>query len=201
MPDCHHNPLRTRAVLGVVAAFFGSACSAGPTATRPNAPIALTVIHDSGYSIPLAPYLSYLVPGLAQPGALPDFEFPILALLRPGVLTREDVPVFDAQWLVQPIFILGTDRVSVQWLTHNRDRLTAMHAWGVVISAPDLASFKNLQQFAQGMEIAPSQGPWLDQHLARAGINAYPVLIGTNGRARQIVLTDVLQNAPVEARP
>ncbi len=166
-------------------------CAAGPTATRPDQPVELTVIHDSGHAIPLAPYLSYLTAGSGQPGVLPDFQFPILARITAGVLTKEDVAVFEARWLTQPMFVLGADQASALWLRHNHARLSAMGAWGVVIAAPYKASFKALQQFAEGIPLAPSQGAWLGERLAGAGVNAYPVLIGTDGRARQILSDDM----------
>ena len=165
---------------------------AGTTATRPDEPVALAVIHDSGASIPLAPYLTYLVQGAGQPGVLPAFSFPIRAQLQAGVLAQDEVAVFEPKWLVQPIFIVGTDRASMLWLKHNHDRLLAMNAWGVAIEAPDAASFKALQGAAEGLPLAPSTGTWLDRQLINAGVDAYPVLIGTDGRARQILRTDVL---------
>ena len=176
----------------------GSASLAGPTATRPDQPVALTVIHDSGRSIPIAPYLSYLVASTEQPGVLPGFVFPIRAGLRPGLLAIDGVQVFEPQWLVQPIFVVGTDKASMLWLKHNRDRLLALHAWGVVIAAPEIGSFKALQGFAEGLPVAPSRGAWLDQRLARAGVTAYPVLIGIDGKAHQILRAGALG---AEAQP
>ena len=167
------------------------ACAAGTTVTRPDQPVQLTVIHDSGHAIPLAPYLSYLTAGSGQPGVLPDFQFPIRAPITAGVLTTEDIVVFEARWLTQPMFVLGADQASALWLRHNHERLSAMGAWGVVIAAPDKASFKALQQFSEGIPLAPSQGSWLGGRLAEAGVNAYPVLIGTDGRARQILSDDM----------
>ncbi len=178
--------LRSSALLSVALV-----CTAATTATQPDQPIELTVIHDSGHAIPLAPYLSYLTAGSGQPGVLPDFQFPILARITAGVLTKEDIAVFEARWLTQPMFVLGADQASALWLRHNHARLSGMGAWGVVIAAPDKASFKALQQFADGIPLAPSQGTWLEERLAEAGVNAYPVLIGTDGRARQILSDDM----------
>ena len=187
-----------RLCVGAALLAASIAALAGPTATRPDEPVTLTVIHDSGRAIPHAPYLTYLTAGHGGSGVLPGFRFPIRARLGAGVLHQDAIEVFDAQWLTQPMFVLGTDRASVLWLKHNRARLSAMGAWGVVIAAPDAPSFKTLQGFAEGIPLAPSQGPWLDRRLAKAGVNAYPVLIGTDGRAHQILRDETVA---AEGRP
>ncbi len=157
------------------------------------APVALEMLYDSGKAVPMAPYLNYLVAGVDQSGVMADLRFPLRSRLRPGVLDAPGRRVFDSQWLVQPMFLIGSDQGSMGWLKLNHERLQAMHAWGVVVDAPNETAFKILQRAADGISLAPAQGPWLDAQLLQAGVSVYPVLIQNDGTARQILVSDDLR--------
>ena len=169
----------------------------------------LDVIYDSGRAVPASPYLSYLVsdPYASSGDVMQGLAFPIQSRLTPGLLDHER-QVFDPQWLVQPVFLAGADPQTLRWLAFNRWRLVRVSAWGLVVQAQDAGQFRAIQSIAPDLKFAPSSGSWLDDHLLDQGVAVYPLLIDTDGIARQILADDrygpshVAFNAPVKpAKP
>lgn len=159
------------------------ACHADITATRP-----LEQIYDSGQSVPVAPYMSGLVntqpdgEGNVKPGQ----RFPILTRLRQAALAQE-VQVLDPKWLTQPMVLIGIDRHSLAWLLMHQDQLAAMHAKVLVVQALEPRHIRMAQAVVPNLEFLPHEGPWLEARLREAGAGVYPLLIGTDGVARQIL--------------
>jgi integrating conjugative element protein (TIGR03765 family) len=149
------------------------------------------VIYDSGRGVPVAPYLTYLVnmEPAASEQVLPGLQFPLRTRLKPGVL-RVAKQVFDPQWLAQPMFLVGDDLSALGWLQWNRWRLLRAGAWGLVVQAESPATFRALKTLAPELQFAPG-GDWIDAQMILAGIDVYPVLIGLDGIAVQI-LTDAV---------
>lgn len=169
--------------LGLVLGTRLSHAQAVPSANSP----AVTVIHDSGEALPLAPYISHLLAGTDQPGVLPGLVFPLRTQLRAGVLPQDEVQVFAPRWMTQAVFVVGDDDVSLKWLRHNEGKLRHMGAWGLVVQARDARHFKGMQKLFEGMPLAPVQSPWLEQRLIEKGAGVFPLLIQADGVARQIV--------------
>lgn len=144
----------------------------------------LVVIHDGVGSVPLGTYYGHLVAGVDQPGVLPGTTFPLVSRLEPGRLMDSHLGqgLFDAHWLAHPIFVLGTDPGSFQWLQLHRQTLTELGASGLVIAASTEYDFKDLQAFAGGLSLAPVRGDWLEQKLLSAGIVNYPLVVMPDGR-------------------
>ena len=144
----------------------------------------LTVIHDGAGSVPLGTYFGHMVAGVDQPGVLPGTKFPLASRLQPGQFANGKVGkgLFEAHWLAHPIFVLGTDILSFQWLQLHRQTLTELGASGLVIAASSETDFKDLQAFAGGLSLAPVRGEWLEQKLMSAGIAVYPLVVMPDGR-------------------
>lgn len=144
----------------------------------------LVVVHDGAGSVPLGTYYGHLVAGVDQPGVLPGTTFPLASRLNPGRLIDHHLGqgLFDAHWLAHPIFVLGTDPVSFQWLQMHRQTLTEQGASGLVIEADSETVFKDLQAFAGGLSLAPVRGDWLEQKLLSEGIVNYPLVVMPDGR-------------------
>lgn len=144
----------------------------------------LIVIHDGAGSVPLGTYYGHLVAGVDQPGVLPGTKFPLVTRLKPGQLAGINVAkgLFEAHWLAHPIFVLGTDVLSFQWMQLHRQTLTELGASGLVIEASSETDFKDLQSFAGGLSLAPVRGDWLEQKLKSAGITVYPLVVMPDGR-------------------
>ena len=145
----------------------------------------LEVIYDSGRGVPASIYLSYLVRMDPQPGeeVLPGLSFPIESRLAPGNL-RKPLRVFDPLWLAQPIFVIGDEKKSLDWLERNYGRLMRADAWGAVVQARGPQSFQAFKAVAPGLQYAPA-GDWLSDQLWQAGLDVFPCFIGLNGLAIQ----------------
>ena len=83
---------------------LGFACSVPALAG-----VELEMIHDSGKSVPLAPYVAQIVGGTDEANVLDGLRFPFRSQLRGGVLKQDGVQVFNGQWLTQPMFVIGAD--------------------------------------------------------------------------------------------
>ncbi|MDX4957821.1 PFL_4695 family integrating conjugative element protein [Delftia acidovorans] len=167
----------------------------------PESPAKLDVLHDSGRSVPFAPYVAQLVGDADDPGVLDGLRFPFGArILRNGVLAQEGLQVFDSAWMTQPVFVLAADELSMRWLAHNKDQLVQLQAVGIVVQAGSPLAFKSLQRLAMPLRLAPETGSWMSEQLVAAGANAYPVLVHSNGRAYQILFQEMFQQTPRSAQ-
>jgi integrating conjugative element protein (TIGR03765 family) len=147
----------------------------------------LDVIYDSGRCVPASPFLAYLVSLADAPEGvpvMPGLRFPIVSRLNPGILQRQR-QVFDARWMADPVFVLGADSGSLRWLGVNRLPLVRLGAWGLVAQAADAGQFRLIQASAPELKFAPVSGDWFDARLIGKGVTVYPVLIDTDGVARQ----------------
>jgi integrating conjugative element protein (TIGR03765 family) len=163
----------------------------------------LEQIYDSGRSVPIAPYMSGLVntePD-GQGNVKPGQRFPILTRLRQAALAQE-VQVLDPRWLTQPIALIGIDRHSLAWLLMHQDQLAAMHAKVLVIQALEPRHIRMAQAVVPRLDFLPQEGPWLEARLREAGAGVFPLLIGTDGVARQILpLPPVAQQVETKGQP
>lgn len=148
-------------------------------------------VFDSGRSIPIAPYLAVpgsdgTVRGEQAPGAP---SFPITSSLHRGVLPQE-VAVFDRGLLTQALVVTGTDRHSMAWMLLHRERLAAVDAKVVVVQAHTPQHFALARSMLPELPMLLRTSTWLEKRLLAAGAGVYPVLIGTDGMARQILRMD-----------
>lgn len=154
-------------------------------------------VFDSGRSIPIQPYLA--VPGSspeaagsesgAERSGVPPPVFPVTSSLRRGVLAHE-VPVFDRSLLTQALVVTGTDRHSMAWLLLHRARLAAIDAKVVVVQAHAPQHLALARSMLPGLPIVLRNSRWIEDRLRAAGADVYPLLIGTDGKARQILPMD-----------
>ena len=141
------------------------------------------VVYHGASSAPAAPY----VQAFAQPrkqhrrqseatpktGVTPlGSRLPLMPRqLRPGrpSTQRTRAPV-------QPFFVMGMDRTSLDWLSRALPTLLAIHATGMVVQATDPDDWWLLQQTAQDAGLSLALYP--DTGLKDAyGITTYPVLV------------------------
>ena len=147
----------------------------------------LTVIYDSGQTEPLAPYLEVFdsTDTLPQRGPVLT-KLPLgaadpkawLPLRSPG-LTPGPVPTqsYDRPF-THPLFLIGSDTGSIEWLQTHRDRLKAVGAVGLLVQADTLDDLHTIARLADGLSILPASGSDLAKAL---GISHYPVLISAHG--------------------
>ena len=144
---------------------------------------ALAVIHDSGKTQPIAPFLEAFdagnespqqsqIPTKPQLGAAdPQAWLPIQSPgLTPGpVQSRSHDRPF-----ARPFFLIGSDARSRQWLQDHRDQLKAIGAVGMLVQADTLDDLRTIAELADGISILPASASDIAKAL---GISHYPVLI------------------------
>lgn len=139
----------------------------------------LTVIFDSGDTLPLAPYLpKRVVQHKANPQQQlpPPFQLPVTTpSMQPGTVT---LTAKDLRYLQQPLFLVGSDQLSKDWLTKKRDSLIAMGAIGLLIEAKDREDIETMQALAEGLRLVPASA---EDFAVRLGLIHYPVLLSKEG--------------------
>ena len=144
-------------------------------------------IFANDHAVPAAPYYAAMIAGEKQNGVEAGYKFPMRSVaLQPGVLAKE-VQVLSPRWLTQPIAIVGDDFASMEWLKLHLERLQSLKTTVIVVTADSEESFKTVQQLVEGLPIVPDSGQWLQGRLKQAGVTAYPVYIGLNGKAQQLI--------------
>ena len=146
----------------------------------------LTVIYDSGDTQPLAPLLEILgdppeiasstLPAVPSVGAA-DLKqhLPIRTpQLTPGAVERQRIK----RPFTTPLFLIGSDPLSVRWLIQHRSQLATLGAIGLIVEVPDEATLNRLVGLAQGLNLMPASGADLADTL---GLTHYPILITKDG--------------------
>ncbi len=147
----------------------------------------LTIIYDSGNTMPIAPFLEVFesadeiqqqrpVPtkpplGAANPEAWLPIQSPGLTL--GSVQTRSHNQPF-----ARPFFLIGSDVRSRKWLKDHRDRLKEIGAVGMLVQADTMDDLRTIAELADGLSILPASASDIAKAL---GISHYPVLISAHG--------------------
>ncbi|MBE0436395.1 MAG: integrating conjugative element protein, partial [Methylomicrobium sp.] len=111
---------------------------------------------------------------------LPDFPqhfdpLPVRSrALTPGAVQAR---VIDRPGLDRPVFIIGYDELSFDWLRHNLEQLKRHRATGIVVNVENQEQLRRLRQAADGLEVNPVPG---DKIARQLGLMHYPVLISKN---------------------
>lgn len=178
--------MRTTAVMSLIVLMAPAVYAADAQRGAP-----LQEIGQAGPAVPVAPYLAHLLSGQDQPGVLPGVQFPLTSRLKVDTsraALKADkghaASVLPAQWVAQPMFVLGADASSRAWLQTHRAQLVAMGAAGIVVAAASERDFKALQSLTPELTLVPVTGPWLEQTLIEAGIQHYPLWIDGQGRVQ-----------------
>ncbi|EPM0022284.1 integrating conjugative element protein [Citrobacter farmeri] len=98
--------------------------------------------------------------------ALHPGQQPRLALSLPGMT---------------PLFLMGDDPQSTEWLRQQRETLKTLKATGLVINVATLARLNALRAIAPELTLLPVSADDMAKHLP---ISAYPVLITDKGLAQ-----------------
>lgn len=94
--------------------------------------------------------------------------------LSPGRVEREARPLP----ITPPLFLIGADPLSLQWLARHRERLIELHATGLLVEAADWQDVQRVAATAQGLRIAPAPATELARQFA---LRHYPVLLSSEG--------------------
>jgi integrating conjugative element protein (TIGR03765 family) len=152
--------------------------------------VELVVIHDSGQTVGIAQYVApfydreerhgdRLAPAPPDPLTVPPaVTFPIhTTRMAPSSLRGLPTTRLKIR-LTHPVFLVGVDPISVEWLTRNRGRLIDLGAAGTVVNAPTLEAFRSIQAVGRGLPIAFGS---MDELATQWGLKVYPILIQADG--------------------
>ncbi|MGC6360259.1 integrating conjugative element protein [Bisgaard Taxon 45] len=142
----------------------------------------LQVIADLGgesavrFYEPIQPIIDETSPTPSIPSVLSEADLlPIVShFMTPGAVESQK---FDLPGML-PIFLVGEDVLSQQWLSVNRDKLLQMQAMGMVVHVSNLESLNRLREIAGPLPLMPVSGDDLAQRLH---LTHYPILIDSRG--------------------
>ncbi|EBS2927840.1 integrating conjugative element protein [Salmonella enterica subsp. enterica serovar Hvittingfoss] len=77
-----------------------------------------------------------------------------------------------------PVFLVGDDTLSRDWLAQRRADLLRMNATGLVVNVSDSAALRELQSQAPGLTLLPASASDIARRLQ---VTHYPVLITDRG--------------------
>lgn len=151
----------------------------------------LTVIYDAGNTLPLS---EYTTEGAYEksPTKAPrrsetttsekETQLPPMTLLpirtpsmSPGKVTLRThrIPHFQV-----PLFIVGSDRLSKDWLQQRKDDLTAVNAVGLLVAAETERDINDMMALAEDLWLFAASG---EDIAAELNLRHYPVLISKIG--------------------
>ncbi len=147
----------------------------------------LTVIHDSGNTQPIAPFLEVFqtqdglpqqsqVPTRPQLGAADPKAW--LPIQSPGLTPGSVQARAHDRPFMRPFFLIGSDTRSRQWLQAHLDRLKQIGAVGMLVQADSMDDLRTMARLADGLSIMPASGSDIAKALS---VSHYPVLISAHG--------------------
>ena len=166
-----------------VSAAILTTVAVSPAFTSSPYPPKLVVVQDRG-GIPARPYFEEagLTPQVPDTPAASE-ESPMLKSvteeamlpvrsirLSPGPVVSRAIQAAG----LSPIFLVGDDGLSRQWLVSRASALEQMNAVGLVVNVQSLQRLNALRALVPGLMLTPVNG---DDMAQRLGLEHYPVLI------------------------
>lgn len=162
-----------------------SAVLAALTLAPMQAPGQANVVSDSGETVPSMHHLVHALYGPDTDDETPLVTFPITtSLMQPGVMHSQPSPLPIAPWLTRPIFFVGDDPESANWIKKNETLLLTLGAIGVVIQVPDVQTFKRLRR-STALSLVPHEAASILRKLNAIGVQQFPILLMENGSVLQ----------------
>ncbi len=95
--------------------------------------------------------------------------------MTPGYVRPEEK---ELKTILRPVFIIGADNRSIEWLERNKQALVESNAVGILVEVQTIEQLKRIGKIASGLQVAPSGGEFISEIL---GIEHYPVLVSKSG--------------------
>jgi len=153
----------------------------------------VTTVHEGGPTVPIGQFTAGFFAQAPQPAgsfaAPPSHStlpvtFPVAtASMRPGRQASE-TRLRTAGWLPSPLFLLGDDPLSRQWLAANRDRLRRIGAAGLVVNVTSIEAFQSLRALAPDIPMAAGSADELSRQFQA---DVYPLFVSVDGQVSQRV--------------
>lgn len=104
--------------------------------------------------------------------APPDSDvYPVVSIhLSPGFVEARSVDIPG----LNPVFLVGNDSLSRNWLRSNKNLLHRLNALGLVVNATSAESVNELRDLSDGLVLLPVTG---DDLAGLVDLEHYPVLI------------------------
>lgn len=114
------------------------------------------------------------------PNAIPDIitEADMLPVVSHRLTPGKVNPIALDLTGMSPLFLVGTDKLSRQWLRQHYDVLLANQAVGLVVNVATLEELTELRQIAPKLPLLPTVADDLSRRLK---LHHYPVLITETG--------------------
>lgn len=154
------------------------------------------VVYQGIDTVPVAPYLSILMSEPRQRSSQPSG----LDRQREGVVPMVQTIPFESEamqpgkptfklieGMYRPLFIMGMDSISLDWLALNAELLGRLAATGAVVQAKDKADWQRLRDKARevGISLTLLDG---DSLAAAYSVTRYPVLFVSRDTATRLGL-------------
>lgn len=147
------------------------------------------VLADTGRTVSSIQYLVHALDSSDSDTETSLVSFPVTSAgMTPGAIVRFDHALDMPPWLTRPVFLVGSDPVSRQWLVKNHAALLALGAAGIVIAVDDVPAFKAMRR-ATSLPLVPHPAPHLVKLLLANGVSHYPLLLMESGAVRQDLAT------------
>lgn len=102
--------------------------------------------------------------------------FPIQTkTMRPGKVM---IQAKNMGYLSRPMFLIGSDKFSLDWLQARRTALLKLDAFGWLVQANTIHDVERVLRSANGLRIVPAS---VEQIAQEHGLTHYPVLISSDG--------------------
>ena len=95
--------------------------------------------------------------------------------MTPGILSPK---AFDIPHIQTPLFLLGSDSLSKDWLIKHQQTLMGVGAIGLLVQAEDFNDVAAIRALGKGLMIFPASADDLAEQL---NLHYYPVLISKSG--------------------
>jgi len=95
--------------------------------------------------------------------------------LRPG---KVQAKTLSASGLARPVFLVGSDPLSLAWLAQRGEVLRELEAVGLAVEVPDSQALAAIRSAAYGLIVWPVSGDDIGSIL---GITHYPLLLTKTG--------------------
>lgn len=100
----------------------------------------------------------------------PEF---IKRIVLPGTTITKDMPE-----LPRPLFIIGNDKFSMQWLNANKAELERFQAAGIITKVDSQQEFEAIQEAVSPLPLMPMSADALAEEM---GVPGYPIMITGRG--------------------
>lgn len=130
------------------------------------------VLLDTGRTVDATKYLAEKeAPTPKQKPSITGFVSPKTPEMTLGRVNKRSVSL---PYLPSPLFLVGADSTSIQWLSKHRQALIKAGAVGLIVNAANAHEVQKVMQAAGGLQISPASGSDLAKQFQ---LNHYPVLI------------------------